>query len=268
MRAALRLADAGCHVFPCEPGGKRPVSKHGFHDATRDRGRVRNWWAAGPTRNIGIACEVSRLAVVDLDGDEGIDAWRRLCAEHPGTPVTLTARTPSGGRHLYFLADPARPLRSTAGQLAGHVDTRGRGGYVIAPPSRRPDGRYRWHSVPDIDRLPVVPGGSGSQQRPSPPGRAPPAGCRARFVCAPTRQRGRGDARGPEWWGWRRLRRLRPQRPRVCPTGSVRLDRQRARRLHTLPGQVGPVVGGPDQRRQVFPPALRGRREHPDPLVM
>ena len=32
--AAHRYADAGWHVFPAEPGGKRPIPEHGYLDAT------------------------------------------------------------------------------------------------------------------------------------------------------------------------------------------------------------------------------------------
>ncbi|MBD4580751.1 DNA primase, partial [Xanthomonas citri pv. citri] len=34
--AARELAAAGVPVFPCVPGGKRPLTEHGFHDATTD----------------------------------------------------------------------------------------------------------------------------------------------------------------------------------------------------------------------------------------
>jgi putative DNA primase/helicase len=51
-------------------------------------------------------------------------------------PVTLAVRTPSGGVHLYYLQpdDGGEPLRNR-GVLPQHVDVRGQGGYVIAPPS-------------------------------------------------------------------------------------------------------------------------------------
>ncbi len=49
---------------------------------------------------------------------------------------THTVRTPSGGRHLYFTAPAGLDLGNTAGQhgrgLGWLIDTRGRGGYVLA----------------------------------------------------------------------------------------------------------------------------------------
>ena len=32
--AAARIATGGVPVFPCVPGGKRPLVEHGFHEAT------------------------------------------------------------------------------------------------------------------------------------------------------------------------------------------------------------------------------------------
>jgi bifunctional DNA primase/polymerase-like protein len=71
-----------------------------------------------------------------------------ILAEEAGQPLpgdTLTVRTPTGGLHLY--AVPAGVvLRSTAGErgngLGWKFDTRAWGGYVVAPGSTTPDGRY------------------------------------------------------------------------------------------------------------------------------
>ncbi|MGI9092668.1 MAG: bifunctional DNA primase/polymerase [Mycobacteriales bacterium] len=155
--AALRLAAAGCYVFPCRPGGKLPATSHGFKDAARDPATIAGWWTALPAANIGLSAGATGLVVIDLDGGQGIDNWRQLREQHPGTPVTLTAATP-GGAHLYYCADPKRPVGCSASRLAPKVDTRGLGGYVVAPPSRRPDGLYGWMPGPtELTELPVVP---------------------------------------------------------------------------------------------------------------
>lgn len=157
--AALHLAAAGCYVFPCRPGGKLPATSHGFKDAARDPATIVGWWVRCPTANIGLATGATGLVVIDLDGAEGIDNWRYLREQHPGTPVTLTAATPSGGAHLYYRADPDRPVPCSTSRLARKVDTRGRGGYTVAPPSRRPDGVYAWMPGPaELTARPIVPG--------------------------------------------------------------------------------------------------------------
>lgn len=52
--AAAHLASAGVPVFPCVPGGKRPLTVHGFQDASIDRGVVTAWWGRHPDANIGV----------------------------------------------------------------------------------------------------------------------------------------------------------------------------------------------------------------------
>ena len=153
--AATALAERGWHVFPCQPGGKRPALHADWeHRATTDTGRIARCWAAGPY-NIGVACGPSRLVVIDLDTpkpgqhkpaewqhdtgvNDGADVLAALC-EAEGQPwpagETFTVATPSGGTHLYFAAPPGTVLRNTAGRLGWLIDTRAAGGYVLAPGS-------------------------------------------------------------------------------------------------------------------------------------
>jgi hypothetical protein len=78
----------------------------------------------------------------------------RLQREHERLPPTLRARS-ARGEHLYFSADAAR-IGNSAGQLGAGLDVRGRGGYVVAPPSRHASGKhYRWTSAPPPAPLPA-----------------------------------------------------------------------------------------------------------------
>src|SRR5690349_19395803 len=68
---ALDAADRGWHVFPAEPGGKRP--RPGWRWQvwnTTDPGRIRQWWADARW-NVGIATGPSKLVVIDLDVPSG-----------------------------------------------------------------------------------------------------------------------------------------------------------------------------------------------------
>jgi hypothetical protein len=142
LRAALTLAARGFAVFPCRPRDKRPAVAHGCKAATRDVVDIQQWWHAMPDANIGIATgAVSNLFVLDIDGAE--PALARLEAEHGELPQTVEAIT-ARGRHLYF-RHPGGEICNTAGKLADGIDSRGDGGYVLAPPSIHPDGRrYCW----------------------------------------------------------------------------------------------------------------------------
>jgi hypothetical protein len=147
---ALYLAAMGWYVFPLEPMTKRqPAIKDWENRATNDPDRITRCWHAGRF-NIGVATKPSGLVVVDCDlpkaGDTGPDgetALTALATERGGPiPDTYTVSTPSGGKHLYFLAPAGTRLRSTQKRICANVDTRAGGGYVVGPGSVTADGGY------------------------------------------------------------------------------------------------------------------------------
>ncbi|MFF2936723.1 bifunctional DNA primase/polymerase [Streptomyces mirabilis] len=130
----------------CTDGHRKPEQR-----ATTDVDLLTTAWTQQPY-NIGIATGPSGLLVVDLDTlkpeeqegtPDGAANFLALC-ERAGQkiPPTYQVRTPSGGQHLYFTQPPGVRLHSTAGRLAHHIDTRGWGGYVVAPASTTPEGAY------------------------------------------------------------------------------------------------------------------------------
>src|SRR5699024_12735745 len=54
VAVARELTGADVPVFPCVPGGKRPLTRHGFHDATNDPDQAEAWWRKYPNANIGV----------------------------------------------------------------------------------------------------------------------------------------------------------------------------------------------------------------------
>ncbi|MFE3494197.1 bifunctional DNA primase/polymerase [Streptomyces sp. NPDC059169] len=165
LTAALDAAARGWPVLPLRPGGKRPAL-HGESACTRtgvctdghvkweqrattDPDRIRAAWTTGPF-NVGIATGPAGLVVVDLDKPKGssdtpcgVTTFEALC-ERTGQPVpsTRTIRTARGGRHLYFTAPAGVRLHNTQESLAPNIDTRARGGYIVAPGSTTPAGTY------------------------------------------------------------------------------------------------------------------------------
>lgn len=139
-RQALALAEGGYYVFPLEPGGKAPLTRHGFKDASLDPGRIRAWWKRWPRANVGIACGLSGIIVVDLDvkldrngtPQQGPANWDALVEGLDYGPPTVEVRTPSGGLHLYWRG---AGVPSSNGQVASGVDIKAEGGYVVAPGS-------------------------------------------------------------------------------------------------------------------------------------
>jgi hypothetical protein len=68
------------------------------------------------------------------DGKDGFTSLSEYMSEHGGAelPDTYAVRTPTGGAHLYFKWDDARPVRNHKGLLGKEsgVDIRGAGGLV------------------------------------------------------------------------------------------------------------------------------------------
>jgi len=144
--AARSLASARVPVFPCVPGEKRPLVKHGFPDATTDLDQVSAWWRRWPGANLAIPTgPASGIEVVDIDigsTGSGFPAFQRARREGLTRGWAALVRTPSGGLHVYFPASTSREQPSWQAPQE-HIDFRGTGGYVLAPPSqvRQPDGR-------------------------------------------------------------------------------------------------------------------------------
>lgn len=130
QQQAIRLAQAGIQIFPCEQDGKMPATAHGFRDATCDVAQITRWWDLNPNFNIAICPEDAGQCVIDIDPG-GEPTWIALLAEHGQHEPTYTVETPRGGKHLYFEGS----LPPTVSKLGAHVDTRGRTSYVLVPPS-------------------------------------------------------------------------------------------------------------------------------------
>jgi hypothetical protein len=144
-----------CRDPGCGQVGKHPLGSlvpHGVRDATTNRARVLAWWTRHPQANIGLACGHA-FDVLDIDGPAGAHAIRALAAEHGLVSSGPLVRTGGGGWH-YYLAPTG--LGNVRPNDLEHVDWRGHGGYVVAPPSRHPSGHpYRWVDGRDLDD-PVV----------------------------------------------------------------------------------------------------------------
>lgn len=140
--AARAFAVAGVLVFPCAPGGKRPLIRDGlgFRDATTDLTQIDAWWRRAPEANIGIPTGVaSGVVVVDVDVHGPVNGYRQFARADRAGLVDgweLLVRSPSGGMHAYYPATAGVDQRSWQAGRAG-IDFRGDGGYIIAPPSRR-----------------------------------------------------------------------------------------------------------------------------------
>lgn len=159
--AAIHYANLGIPVFPCVPGGKQPLTPNGFLDATSSARVVHQWWQRTPDANIGLPTGArSGILVVDIDvhaGGSGFAPFERARSEGLALHWGWMVRTPSGGVHAYYPSVPDQEQRSWQVPSA-HVDFRGDGGYVIAPPSRiEVGGAIRTYDVIAVTTQPAKP---------------------------------------------------------------------------------------------------------------
>ena len=147
LGAALGYVAVAWKIFPLAPRGKLPAipkdqGGHGVLDATCDETTIRQWWSRWPGANIGLACGLSGLVVIDVYADHGgWETWRALRAAHGITGDTLKSITGGGGAHFLYLAPAGLDVRNSAGKLGPGVDVRANGGYIVAPPSIHPNGK-------------------------------------------------------------------------------------------------------------------------------
>jgi hypothetical protein len=158
-RAALGYARRGMRVHPVAADRKVALLHDWPNRATLDPRTIESWWRRWPTANVAIATGGAlRLLVVDVDPDAGGESsLSELERERGPLPTTVESVTPRGGRHLYLLVPSGRPMPgNSAGKLGEGVDTRGHGGYVLAPPSSVNGRRYAW-SVDSGNRIAEAP---------------------------------------------------------------------------------------------------------------
>jgi hypothetical protein len=164
-RASLACS---CQRGPaCDRPAKHPLLRHGVRDAATDPDRIGRWWHRWPQASVGLATGII-FDALDIDGPAGLAALVKL-QEAAGLrfPGPLVA-TGGGGWHHWF-----RPtgLGNRPPRGLDHIDWRGRGGCVLAPPSRHASGRsYRWLVGLDQVPLPEVPAALRALLEPSTPG--------------------------------------------------------------------------------------------------
>jgi hypothetical protein len=144
-------------VLPLRPGSKIPLGgrccdgthENGSTTASTNPAVVARWWREHPAANIGIATG-HRVDVIDQDGPEGAISWARIgrAAAWPAVlGIVLTVRPEGGGVHRYV----ASTGDGNGAKIAPGIDYRGRGGYVVAPPSIIDGRRYAWALPLDLE---------------------------------------------------------------------------------------------------------------------
>jgi hypothetical protein len=139
----------GWPMLPIRPATKEPLGRlapNGVHDATTDPTIIREWFEREPDAGIAVATGHPGPQIADVDDPQAAgDALARL--RRCGAPTAATFR----GLHFVFKGTDARTV------ALGYGELRGRGSYIILPPTWHPSGRqYTWLDSPR-GPLPPVP---------------------------------------------------------------------------------------------------------------
>lgn len=153
---ASEYLDRGYSVIPL--AGKRPAIRtwKEFQERRPTRQEL-SLWFGGPKplhTNIGIVTgNISGVVGIDFDSEQAEVDWLE---SHPHSP--LTVRTGSGNAHMYYQLNSTVEVRNRVRLGGDNLDVRANGGYLCAPPSRHPNGKfYRWESQNDGFCLDDVP---------------------------------------------------------------------------------------------------------------
>jgi putative DNA primase/helicase len=165
IEAASSYAAQGMNVFPVPPNTKKSYKSDKFSGTkwgmTNDVEVVIDDFDHWPDAGVGIPTgKVNGIFVVEADtkkghGVDGIANLRQFEERHGKLPQTRMAVSPSGSLHYYF-RHPGYDIhvKNSSSELAPGVDVRGDGGMVLAPPTLRNDGQYRWLNSQEIAEPP------------------------------------------------------------------------------------------------------------------
>jgi Bifunctional DNA primase/polymerase, N-terminal len=157
--AALELAAHGIPIFPArvihngQSWKKLPLFDRWQEKATTDLAQIGRWWAEHPSAVPAIWCGHPDLGLVGVDvdrhdgGADGVEALADMMNQYGAFAPHPITQTPGGGFHHIFRQPSGVELGNTTGDLPQGIDIRGKGGYIIAPGSVRPDGK-EWKTAP------------------------------------------------------------------------------------------------------------------------
>ena len=170
--AALAYAGMRLPVFPlhgvfagrcecgrtCSNAGKHPLVR-GWQNTIPSLSAADRAWPHNTRRGIGLVTgPASGLFAVDVDPRHGGRASLDQLQEHfDALPPSWETRTGSGGTHLLFAWPGHVEIRNSAGHIGAGLDVRGKGGYIVLPPSRHPGGEYSWVNAPEAVELAHAP---------------------------------------------------------------------------------------------------------------
>jgi len=149
LHQARQLTESKLSIIPIrDDGTKAPALSSWKHYQTKIAApKTLNKWFANGNGGVAVICgQVSgNLEVIDFDDPAAFERWKRLVGELGGADLLkmlVIVETPTGGFHVYYRCSDGvegnKKLaqgKDSGGKLKVLIETRGEGGYVIAPGS-------------------------------------------------------------------------------------------------------------------------------------
>ena len=142
-------------VYTCENPGKCPRVKWSEWSTT-DPQKIRGFWYHHPNSNIGIDCGKSQILAWDADSykSDYVDADFMSDADRE----TIIANSGGGGEQYWYAMPEGKSYSNRANGMPEGNDIRGKGGYIVAPPSLHKTGnRYEFASLYDPTDIELAP---------------------------------------------------------------------------------------------------------------
>lgn len=148
-------------LLPVVKMGKKPAFRGWQEAASNDPVMLCQWFQRGanlgwqPNANI-IVLDVDQKA--DERGINGFGTLEQMTNRHGAMPATLSATTPTGGKHYVFrLPEGVKAKNIVGGNLKPAVsglDIRTTGGQIVIEPSERAEGCYKWDNWDVLNEAP------------------------------------------------------------------------------------------------------------------
>ncbi|MFA6404865.1 MAG: bifunctional DNA primase/polymerase [Candidatus Paceibacterota bacterium] len=136
LEIALQYLSFGLSIIPVN--GKQPCVKWTEYQTRKPTiAEITEWFSHPDVTGIGIITGlISGIGVLDIDNGSDTSSLQ--------LPPTVAVKTGGDGQHHYYRYPFNTVIRNTTGLLP-HIDFRGDGGYVVAPPSMHQSGnKYEW----------------------------------------------------------------------------------------------------------------------------
>lgn len=145
----------------CVNAGKHPAVNWQRYTKKRADDDQLVFWFDGMehTHNVGVVTGAisGNVFVIDVDtgqGKLGMETLDQVQMAHDDLPVTATAKTGSGGKHIFLRAPDGFHVKTDTNLLGSGIDVRGEGGFVVMAPSRHASGNRYTYDMDDIADAP------------------------------------------------------------------------------------------------------------------